>query len=169
MIRNNSYLVYTAHHKEKAEPHKDFLYAMIKGLLTKAHFYAKHNPSGGGNRASITRKRTEEAEAAVSRKKVTRHGKQNEHQHTSDFPQLFNTTLVHSIGKPTTGKMRGSCVMCSSIYYDKVQQCKAVGDEYAREWKAEVKWSYQVCFGCSTDQTSCFLCKKHAHDFHTAP
>ena len=60
MIRNNSYLVYATHHKEKAKTHKDFLYEMIKGLLTKAHFHAKHNPSRGGNTASAKRKHTEE-------------------------------------------------------------------------------------------------------------
>ena len=68
MIQNKSFLVYTDHYKEKAVEHKDFLYDMIRVLLTKAHFHAKYNPSVGGNGSANKRKHTEEAEAAVSRK-----------------------------------------------------------------------------------------------------
>ena len=140
MIRNNSYLVHSDYHKNRAMRHKEFLYAMIEALLTKAHFHARHKLSRGGNRAANKRKHMEEAEVAVSQKsnKVGRHDKHNQHLHTSDFPQRFNTTLVHSIGKPTKGKKRGSCVVCASIYYEKVQACKAVGSEYNGDWKVEV-------------------------------
>ena len=168
MIRNNSYLVYASHHKEKAMRHKDFLYAMIEALLTKAHFYANYKPFRGGKRVAIKRKYAEAAETIVTGKKVARHDKHNVHLRTSDFPQRFNTTLIHCIGKPKKGKKRGSCVFCSTIYYKKVQECKAVGDEYNGNWKIEVKQSYQVCLGCSTE-TNCFLCKNHAQDFHVAP
>ena len=169
MIRNNSYLAHADHHKKKASTHKEFLYDMIKDLLAKAHFYAIHIETDGGNRSAIKRKHVEEAEAAVSRKKVARHGKQSEHLRTSDFPQRLNKTFIHAMGKPKTGQTRGSCVMCCSIYYDKLQQCRAVGDDYHGSWKKEVSRVYQVCLGCSTKQRSCFLCKKHAEDFHSDP
>ena len=113
MIRNNSYLVYVSHHKEKAMRHKDFLYAMIEALLTKAHFYAKYKPFRGGKRAAIKRKYAEAAETIVTGKKVARHDKHNVHLRTSDFPQRFNTTLIHCIGKPKKGKTRGSCVFAA--------------------------------------------------------
>ena len=99
MIRNNSYLVYADYHKKNADSHKDFLYAMIEALLTKAHYYATFNPTQRGIRKAIKRKKMEEAQAAVSRK-LARHDKKKGNLRTSDFPQRFNTALLHTMEKP---------------------------------------------------------------------
>ena len=73
----------------------------------------EYKPFRGGKRAAIKRKYAEAAETIVTGKKVARHDKHNVHLRTSDFPQRFNTTLIHCIGKPKKGKKRGSCVFAA--------------------------------------------------------
>ena len=171
LVRNNSYQVHCSQDdKTKIQLHKRFLLCMIEELMFKAHFYLRWNgPIGGGNRNLVKRKREEEARDDVSRKSdVSSKKKQKSRLRIADFPQRFNKDFNHTPMK-APNNARGACVMCSDMYYKKLEKCTTDEERKALVWKKEVQRPYTICFGCSTHTLKCFLCKNHSDNFHADP
>ena len=172
LVQNNSYLTHSSQDdKTKIQMHKKFLLSMIEELMFKAHFYLRWTgPIGGGNRNLVKRKREEEARDDVSRKSdVSMKKKQKSHLHIADFPQRFNKELNHAGGMKAPNNERGACVMCSDLYFKKLERCNTDAEKRELVWKKEVKRPYTICLGCSSDTLKCFLCKNHHEKFHSTP